>query len=355
MALVRKFWFPAVLLLALLAGRDWLRLGWQAWHYPVAAAHAREQLVVAGNTGYVAGSQDGFEVHDLIDQRSTRVSPPNPADSIDDLALADGLLFALDAVPPGHLLVYSLADPLRPRLVDGPVAVDVGPFSGVSAAAGVVAVSGGTSRLSLRSYDREGHLGRQIAQADFGRGQPDIALRDDGRVAAISTHLYGPKFALTVVGIERSPLALQTIGQLALPEAGFTDGGFKPAHFPLVARWAGPRLYVAHGGGLDSVAADTDTAPRLFAHDARAAPAMDLALADGQLYVLRAGSAPAVLRYRLDANGSAQLEATMTLAPTAHPASLAALGRQLFLIDQLSGWQALATDAFAPIAIPPPH
>ena len=32
------------------------------------------------------------------------------------LAVADGWLFALDATPPGHLRVYSLADPDRPSL-----------------------------------------------------------------------------------------------------------------------------------------------------------------------------------------------------------------------------------------------
>jgi hypothetical protein len=256
------------------------------------------------------------------------------------------LLFALDATPPGHLLVYSLADPRHPALVAAPVPVEVGPFSGVSAAAGVVAVSGGTSRLSLRSYNARGQLGDKVAFADFGRGQPDIALRADGALAAVSTHLYGPKFAITIAKIEQNPLAIAEVGQLALPNAGFTAGGSKPAHFPLVAAWAGARLYLAHGGGLDAVAADETSPPRLLAHDPRAAPAMDIAVVDDRLYVVRAGSKPAVLRYRIGTGAAPTLEVVLPVAIL--PTGIAGLGDRLFLVDKRTGWQAIGADAFPP-------
>lgn len=348
MSRVRKLCLLLLLFLSLAAGRDWLRLAWQAFNYPVAAAKAFGQSVTQTQFAYVAAGADGIQTINLADSKTRAAAAPvAPADRIDDLALADGLLFALDATPPGYLLVYSLADPRRPRLLEKPLPVEVGPFSGVSAAAGVVAVSGGTSRLSLRHYAADGRLGMQPVFADYGRGQPDIALRDDGRLAAISTHLYGPKFAVTVARIDPASLALTSLGQLELPGAGFTAGGFKPAHFPLVARWLGDRLYVAHGGGLDVVAASDHDTPRLLAHDDRAAPAMDLIVQGRQLFVLRAGAEPALLRYALDAPGRPQRLTVQRLPANAHPAALVVRDQQVFLIDQRNGWQPLATDALA--------
>lgn len=342
-----SWFFAAIIMLVLVTGSDWLRLGWQAWGYPAAAPDARSQVVFAGNQAYVAAGNAGIEVRTLArSAHVTLVGTPTEVDRIDDLAYADGLLFALDATPPGHLLVYSLSDPRQPRLVGTPMLVEVGPFSGVSAAAGVVAVSGGTSRLSLRHYDRLGVLGKYVVLADYGRGQPDVALREDGRYAAVSTHLYGPRFALTLVRIQHTPLTLTRVGELAISRSGFTAGGFKPAHFPLVARWAGSRLYVAHGGGLDVVTIEDGGTPRLLVHLADAAPAMDLALAGDQLFVLRAGAKPEVLQYRLDGAGRPQLPTSQSWPLGRQPASLAVQGQQLFLIDQQSGWQTLTSAAF---------
>ncbi len=343
----RKFAPPLLAILGLWLGRDWLRLGWQAWHYPVAGGHDRGPLRIADGATYLAAGADGLEVRALAGRMAViRFAVPAGVDRIDDIALADGFLFALDATSPGHLAVYSLADPMRPALVAAPIPVEVGPFSGVSAAAGIVAVSGGTSRLSLRGYDARGVLGNDVAFADYGRGQPDIALSADGKLAAISTHLYGPKFAITIARVDASPLGLQEIGQMPLPDAGFTHGGSKPAHFPIVAAWAGTRLYVAHGGGLDAFAVDATTPPRSLAHDPGAAPAMDIAIADDRLYVLRAGSAPAVLRYRISANADPALESILPISSL--PSGIATFGDRLFLVDRRNGWQAIAADAFPP-------
>ncbi|HEY7216079.1 MAG TPA: hypothetical protein VIC28_15760, partial [Thermoanaerobaculia bacterium] len=195
----------AVGLIALL-GHRWLALGWNAWDYLTAAPAARTQIVVDRGHAYIAAGSDGIEVVDLkTRERRALVPPEAPADRIDDLAVADGWLFALDATPPGHLMIYSLSNPDLPGLTGKIVTVPVGPFSGVAAAAGVVAVSGGTSRLTLREYGRDGRFGEEVATADFGRGQPDIALRADGRMAAISTHIVGPDFAITFAEIRRRP------------------------------------------------------------------------------------------------------------------------------------------------------
>ena len=259
--------------LAGLIGHRWLALGWNAWSYPTATPAARTQVVVHGGHAYLAAGADGIEVVDLATRERQAVVPPvAPADRIDDLAIADGWLFALDATPPGYLMTWSLVSPGLPSPSGAIVPVPVGPFSGAAAAAGVVAVSGGTSQLTLRTYDREGRFGTDVVTADFGRGQPDVALRPDGRMAAISTHTFGPDFAVTFAAIRRRPLGLQMLGQLALKDAGFTAGGFKPAHFPLVAVWRGDRVVLADGGGLGVIDVSHPRWPRLLVRERQPRP-----------------------------------------------------------------------------------
>ena len=331
-------------------GHRWLELGWQAWHYPVAAPSARTQVAVAGDRAFVAAGVEGIEVVDLrASRRVALVAPTAPADRIDDLAVEGGLLFALDATPPGHLMSYRLADLGALSRPAAAVEVAVGPFSGVSAAAGLVVVSGGTSQLTLREHDGEGRFGAEVATADYGRGQPDVTLRADGAMAAVSTHIVGPDFALTLVGIARGPLALREIGQLPLRDAGFTRGGFKPAHFPFVTAWRGSRVYVADGGGLAIVDVADPAHPRLLARDAQARPAIDLALMTDELDVLRAGSEPAVVRYRLDGDGAPRAAGLWEFPAGDRPAAIARSGADLVVTRHQRGWLVVPPTAFAPI------
>lgn len=328
--------------LAALLGHRWLALGWSAWHYPVAAAAARTQVVAAGGFAYVAAGAEGIEVVDLGTQKRRLLVPPvAPADRIDDLALAGGWLFALDATPPGHLMTYSLANPGQPAPSGAIVPVPVGPFSGVSAAAGVVIVSGGTSQLTLREYGLDGHFGANVATADLGRGQPDAALRADGRLAAVSTHLYGPEFAVTFAEVQRQPLSLRPLGQLRLRDAGFTAGGFKPGHFPLVAAWRGDRVYVADGGGLEVVDVSNPAQPRRLAQLRQPRPAMDVAVEGDELDVVRAGPRPAVLRFHLDASGRPTPSRIWKLPAGSQPGAIAHTGSGLLVSLRERGWQLL--------------
>ena len=335
---------------AAVLGRRWLALGWAAWDYPVAAPAARSQVVVADDRAFVAAGVEGIEVVELhASRRVALVAPTAPADRIDDLAVEGGLLFALDATPPGHLMSYRLADldaSSRPAAVVG---VPVGPFSGVAAAAGLVVVSGGTSQLTLREHDGDGRFGAEVATADSGRGQPDVALRADGAMAAVSTHIVGPDFALTLVDVARRPLTLRESGQLPLRDAGFTRGGFKPAHFPFAAAWRGDRVYVADSGGLAVVDVADPARPRLLARDAQARPAIDLALAGDELDVLRAGSEPAVVRYRLDGDGAARVAGLWRLPVGDRPAAIARSGADLVVTRHDRGWQVVPPSALAPI------
>jgi len=337
--------------LAVLLGHRWLALGWNAWHYPIAAPAARTQIAVAGGRGYFAAAVDGIEVVDLVSEKRRGLLPPTaPVDRIDDLTIADGWLFALDATPPGHLMVYSLANPDLPALTGAAVPVPVGPFSGVSAAGGSVIVSGGTSLLTLREYGSDGRLGTEVATADFGRGQPDVALRPDGRMAAISTHLYGPEFAITFAEVGLRPLRLKKLSQLRLKDAGFTQGGFKPAHFPLAAAWRGDRVYLADGGGLSVIDVSDPRRPHLLAQDRLPRPAMDVVVSGSDLDVLRAGSRPAVFRYRLDETGLPVRTGRWTLPAGSRPAAIARNGANALITQLDLGWQTVPPSMFSPIS-----
>ena len=241
----------------------WLGLAWGTLSFPTTAPGEAANAVIAGGSAYATRGAEGVEIVRLSDGAARRMRLPQ-GESADDLAAADGLLFVLDARPPGVLSVYSLADPEAPALRQPPVAVDVGPFSGVSAAAGRVAVSGGTGRLSLREYTPEGRLGSEIASADLGRGQPDVRLAPNGRTAFVSTHVYGPHFSVTVAGIGSAPLRVEPRGSVALESYGFTPGGAKPASFPIQTALAGDLLLVAHASGLGMVDARDPDSPRLL-------------------------------------------------------------------------------------------
>lgn len=340
-----------VVVVVAVLGRRWFLLGWQAWDYSVASPSARTQVVVDGDRAYVAAGTDGIEVVDLLAaKRAALVPVPPPADRIDDVALADGWLFALDATPPGHLMTFRMADLGASSSPAAMAEVPVGPFSGVSAAAGLVAVSGGTSQLTLREYGADGRFGAEVATADYGRGQPDVKLRADGKLAAVSTHIVGPDFALTLVELQRSPLGLRELARLPLRDAGFTAGGFKPAHFPFVAAWRGDRVYVADGGGLAVVDASDPAHPRLLRRDPLPRPAIDVVAADDELDVLRAGKQPAVVRYRLGGDGAPVAAAIWKLPAGGRPAAIARHGTDLVVTRHDGGWSIVPRIVFATLA-----
>jgi hypothetical protein len=340
------------------AGR-WIALGWNAWGYPVAEPALRTAVVVDGPVAYLAAGMDGIEVLSLVSAGGTAVGAvalPADFDRVDDLALADRLLFALDATPPGHLAVYSLADPFHPRAVAAAVPVDVGPFSGVAAARGLVVVSGGTSLLTLRAYDASGVLSPVLASGDYGRGQPDVAWAMDvngAPRAAVSTHIVGPDFALQLIEarINTNGVELLPREAIARPRAGFTAGGFKPAHFPLVAAWRGDRLWIADASGLTAVDTGGTAAPRLLAEAHEVAPAIDLALAvDGSTVdVLRGGPKPAVMRYRFDVTTS-ELSPSVVWEPPpgTRPHAIARAGEDVVFTGD-RGWRVVRAAEFQPV------
>lgn len=247
------------------AGCGWIGIASNSFGYPTTATGESANVVIHGTRAYASLAEAGFEVVDLsTGQRIRVIAPPEGSESVDDLAVADGFLFVLDARPPGHLSVLLLDDASSPELASAPIGVDVGPFSGVAAAGGRVIVSGGTSALSLRTYDRQGRLGSEVATIDLGRGQPDVLLAADGEHAFVSTHQWGPYFGLTTLDVGATPPSLVRSGSIDLDTFGFTAGGAKPASFPIEASLDGDVLLVAYVRGVAVISLGDPLQPRLL-------------------------------------------------------------------------------------------
>jgi hypothetical protein len=173
--------------------------------------------------------------------------------------------------------------------------VPVGPFSGVSAARGTCVVSGGTSALTVWRYDSTGTLTGPVATADLGRGQPDVVLAADGQRAFVSTHYWGVTFGLDIVPLRQPGAPLAASGELRVPGAGFTEGGAKPANFPIeLAEIGTDTVVMAYARGLAVIGTAGDR-PILLAHADLGAPAVNVDAADGRVAVVVAGPAPGLV------------------------------------------------------------
>jgi hypothetical protein len=333
-------WLGGLAAAALLAvfGRGWPGLIAGAIATPTSAQDAATNVALHDGIAYAARSARGLEAIDAT--RGTRRTwrPVAPADRVDDVAIADGLLFALDATPPGYLTVYRLDGDGAVHVLQPPTPVPVGPFSGVAAAAGHVIVSGGTSSLTLRRYAAEGALSAP-ALADFGRGQPDVALVDGGRLALVSTHVQGPRFGLTVADVVDAPLALRTRGYVELPGAGFTEGGFHPANFALQAAWLDNVALVAHGGGLSVVATPADATPRLLRTLALPVHATAIAVdaTTHRLFVTGLAPAPTLLEFDVADARAPRLIGRRALPDSGTPSALALDATHLAIARQGGG------------------
>lgn len=315
----------AFIFLALGSSCRWVGLAHQALTYRTTAVGEAANVVANGAFAYATLAEEGLAVVDASTGRRVAVVPPPPGSgSIDDVALADGLLFALDARKPGALSVFRLQDPERPALASGPAAVDVGPFSGVSAAAGRVIVSGGTSLLSLRAYDAEGNLGELSATADLGRGQPDVLLSPDGKTAYVSTHYTGPNFGLRTLDIGLN--SLSPSGNLPLDGAGFTPGGAKPANFPIEAALSGPTLWIAYDGGLAAVDVSNAASPKLLNSLALELEAVNVDAEGGLAAAVGAKPSPKLVWVDIADPRSPRLLRTVDLPAGSYPTGVALSG-----------------------------
>ncbi len=241
-----------------------LTTAYNAVLYETTESGEASNVVVVGDYAYAALAGKGLGIHESATGRRIALVPPPPGTlSVDDLAAADGLLFVLDARKPGFLSTMDIRKtPARPVPASTATMVNVEPFTGVSASNGIVVVSGGTSRLEILTYTKDGKLGATRASTDLGRGQPDVLVAGD--VAYVSTHFSGPRFGVALIRLKAPPAAPEMLGKLELREAGFTSGGIKPANFPIETALVGSTLLTAHGGGLAVIDVGNKTKPRLL-------------------------------------------------------------------------------------------
>jgi hypothetical protein len=278
------------------ASCDWVALARNSLTYREFDPGESSNLVGGERVLYAAVGNALAVVDARTGQTLSTIPPAEASESVDDLALADGLLFLLDARAPGHLSVYSLDDPLRPRLLGPALPVPVGPFSGVSAGAGVCIVSGGTSALTLWRYDSGGVAAAPPVTTDLGRGQPDVLLGPDGRLAYVSTHFWGPYFGLGVLRYDPSGRRLERLAELELDGAGFTAGGAKPANFPIEAALLGrDTLLVGYARGVAVIDVRSPSHPRLIATLDVGGPAVNVDALGATVVVAVAGPHPALV------------------------------------------------------------
>lgn len=212
-------------------------------------------VVVRDQVAFAAAGDQGIVIVDLESLEVVgEISPPEGTNTIDDVAIAADLLFALDGTRPGNLSVFSIKDSKQPQLVGGPIAVDVGPFAGVSAAGDRVIVSGGTGRLSVLSVGQDGALGEEISLIDLGVGQPDVLIADNAETAFVSTDFAGrfdgQPFGITLIAVPAAPSAISILDRVGIGGAGFSPGVTGPANFPIESAQQGDTLFVASGRGI---------------------------------------------------------------------------------------------------------
>lgn len=320
---MRRSW----LLLTLLAtGCDWISLARNSATYETLCAGEAGNVVVAGGRAFTTLGEGGVLVRSSTGDTTT-VALPAGIESADDLAVADGMLFVLDARPPGHVAALAVdSAELRWR---GPIfAVPVGPFSGISARDGMVMISGGTSLLTLWRYDRAGLRGDMLSSIDLGRGQPDVLLGAGG-IAYVSTHYWGPYFGIDVIRWNRQRDTLDVIAKVALDGAGFTTGGAKPANFPIALALANDTtLLVAYARGIAVLDVREPSRPRVsnVIDVAGAAVSIDVA---GDTAVVSVAGSPAGLRLVAWRTGS--IAAVVTLPAGTNPAGVAFTQRDVIL------------------------
>ncbi|WP_425391064.1 hypothetical protein [Ekhidna sp.] len=181
-----------------------------------------------------------------------QIFPSREMNSIDDFDVDGDLIFLLDTRGRDFLAVYSIRNE-KVEMVNAPIAVEGGPFNGISAKNGNLIVSGGTTFLERFTYSSSGKLSHPIT---FGRdrGHPDVLLSSDGQAAFVSTDfgigLDIDRFGVMSLFIGDNLEIPSVISELGIPESGFTTGVTTPVGFPIQTDIYGDHLLVAHGSGL---------------------------------------------------------------------------------------------------------
>lgn len=310
-------------------------------------------VVVAGDVAFAAAGDEGLLVIDVESlEVANRISPPNNLSSVDDVAIAADLLFALDGSRPGSLSVFSIEDPQQPTLVSGPVVVDVGPFAGISAANGRVIVSGGTGQLSLLSFDQDGNLSEGISRIDLGLGQPDVLIADDGETAFVSTDFAGQfdgeTFGITLIDVPATSSPISILDRAGIAGAGFTAGVEGPANFPIESAQQDDTLFVASGRGISVFDISDPLTLQQVAEIPLNTNPVNVDVFNDQLFVV--GNEPTPTLTVIDVAsfnpGSASIVETVSLPANGEPLSVAANAEHVVIADANLGVLVIATSEF---------
>lgn len=305
-------------------GCEWLALGKNALTYKTIQAGEAANIAVLDSLVYATLADSGIRIVDARTGHPLATIPPPPgSESVDDLAISEGFLFALDARAPGHLSVLSLRDPLNPVPASPPREVPVGPFSGVSAGAGFLVVSGGTSAMTAWRFDSAGVVEGPTAVSDLGRGQPDVLVAGDRTIAFVSTHYWGPYFGLEIVRYDDNVGRFEKLGKLELNGAGFTEGGAKPANFPIEAAVLDEStVLVAFARGLAVVDIANPATPKLKRVIDLAGPGISVDATQGMAAIVVGGERATIVLLDVT-SGRARIVRRITLPPGTNPLAVA--------------------------------
>lgn len=207
-----------------------------------------QNVIVVNGFGYAACG-DGIEVINLESLERNFIS--QPADDI----TGDTDLEVLFTQSGNTLQQFDLADPMQPNVITT-VNTNFLIFSGVSAANGILAVSGGSggSDTEVFTYDATSLsvVLTGIPVVDNRTGNPDVhvAATDEGITAFYSQDLGAvANWGIQIVEFDSNANILALPDVVVLTPGQFT-GSFGaplgPANFPLESEFLDDRLYVAH-------------------------------------------------------------------------------------------------------------
>ena len=308
---------------------------------------ATNNVAVAGQFAFAAAGSQGLVIVDLsVPEIAGVIAPPGATGSIDDVSIDGDLLFSLDASDDffqaasdgGALSVFSIANPMQPTLVSGPITVGVSPFAGVSAANQRVVVSGGTGLLSERSYAINGTLAASASTIDLGVGQPDVLVAEDGETAFVSTDFSGffdgQSFGITTVNIAGPNLSI--LDRIGIVGAGFSAGFAKPANFPIESAQSGDTLYVASGNGVSVFDVSNPSSVQTLALIPLNTNPVNIDVVGNTLYVV--GNSPTPTLTTIDVSVLSSPVVDTTVLPTgSNPLSVAATSTSVVIADSNLG------------------
>jgi len=305
----------------------------------VLSTFGTNNVAIAGNFAYAAAGTQGIVIVDLENLSIAGVvATPTGTSGVDDVAIDGDLLFVMEGFS-GSLSVMSIANPAQPVVVSGPVAVDVGPFSGVSAANGRVVVSGGTGLLSSRGYSPAGALTDPVLTIDLGTGQPDVLLSEDGATAFVSTDFAGTfdgqGFGITTVDVSGPSLSI--LDRIGVAGAGFSLGVDFPANFPAESALQGDTLFFASGNGISVFDVSNPNSVQTLAVIPLSTNPINVDVVNDTLYVV--GNGPGTLTTIDISDLSSPVVQTTALAAGSGPLGVAVSSSHLVIADEFLGVQ----------------